>query len=441
MYKCRECGTEYEVKPDYCDCGNDTFDEVNLEPIPPVDEPPKRAIPTPPRKNVEYSEPKAPSQQRKRGAAYDYSKIKNFFDPLSTILFLFCIAFAMYITTIGYDFNKPVKKAEVKHKDEVVVNQNIPGVDAFWDNTGVSVKQVQSQNTQPLPSEPKIVQIVEQVFKPQKSQNSPIQKSQVVQQKPQAVQSKPQAKQQTPQKTAASQTTQKQAQPTKSASQTSAPVKTSNSGSPKTNTSANSSQTKTSGNSQGIDLAKIVNNNKNYSKSQSPSVSYVAPVSKPSASSQSSQPSKAKSASSTPQQTKPAQTASSSTSQTSKPSGGQSQTAQTVAKTEPKPVDPAVLKQELSNYKIGLRNTIGKKIDFTRVVGDGECSLSFSLDSSGRLLNRKFTKQSTNVTLNDVVFAAMNSTTRYNPPPAGYKNETLNLNIRFYNGNFSISLN
>ena len=25
MYKCKECGTEYETKPDYCDCGNDTF--------------------------------------------------------------------------------------------------------------------------------------------------------------------------------------------------------------------------------------------------------------------------------------------------------------------------------------------------------------------------------------------------------------------------------
>ena len=28
MFRCRECQTEYEVKPDYCDCGNDTFDEI-----------------------------------------------------------------------------------------------------------------------------------------------------------------------------------------------------------------------------------------------------------------------------------------------------------------------------------------------------------------------------------------------------------------------------
>ena len=31
MYKCKECGTEYEIKPDYCDCGNDTFEEILSE--------------------------------------------------------------------------------------------------------------------------------------------------------------------------------------------------------------------------------------------------------------------------------------------------------------------------------------------------------------------------------------------------------------------------
>lgn len=28
MYKCTICSKEYEIKPDYCDCGNDTFDEI-----------------------------------------------------------------------------------------------------------------------------------------------------------------------------------------------------------------------------------------------------------------------------------------------------------------------------------------------------------------------------------------------------------------------------
>ena len=106
-----------------------------------------------------------------------------------------------------------------------------------------------------------------------------------------------------------------------------------------------------------------------------------------------------------------------------------------------KTVDPAVAKQELANYKASLRNAIGRKIDFTRVVGDGDCALSFKVNSSGKLTNRAFTKQSSNVTLNNAVYAAMNSTTSFSAPPSAYNNETLNLKIRFYNGNFEIYLN
>ena len=56
-------------------------------------------------------------------------------------------------------------------------------------------------------------------------------------------------------------------------------------------------------------------------------------------------------------------------------------------------------------------------------------------------MNRYFAKQSLNITLNDAVYAAVMSTPKYNPPPEGYKNEILNLNISFYNGNFEITLN
>ena len=97
-------------------------------------------------------------------------------------------------------------------------------------------------------------------------------------------------------------------------------------------------------------------------------------------------------------------------------------------------------KQELINYKAQLRNTIGRKIDFTRVIGDGSCTVSFRIDSSGRLTNRSFSKQSSNNTLNDAVYTAIMATPSFNPPPASYKNEILNINISFYNGNFEISL-
>ena len=98
-------------------------------------------------------------------------------------------------------------------------------------------------------------------------------------------------------------------------------------------------------------------------------------------------------------------------------------------------------RQELANYKAKLRNTIGRKIDFTKVIGDGDCAITFKIDSNGRLVNGAFAKQSSNITLNDAVYKAFMSSRSFTAPPAGYKNETLKLYVRFYNGNFEISLN
>ena len=100
----------------------------------------------------------------------------------------------------------------------------------------------------------------------------------------------------------------------------------------------------------------------------------------------------------------------------------------------------AQARQELVNYKAGLRNTIGRKIDFTKVVGDGTCAVSFKVNSSGKLTNRAFTKQSNNITLNDAVYAAVMATPTYNPPPSAYNNETMSITITFYNGNYEISI-
>ncbi len=100
----------------------------------------------------------------------------------------------------------------------------------------------------------------------------------------------------------------------------------------------------------------------------------------------------------------------------------------------------SALLQEYNSYKSKLRNTIGQKIDFTKVIGDGACTVSFKIDSNGKLVNRSFSKQSENITLNDAVYRAVMQTPSFNPPPEGYNNETLNLNIKFYNGNFEISI-
>lgn len=97
--------------------------------------------------------------------------------------------------------------------------------------------------------------------------------------------------------------------------------------------------------------------------------------------------------------------------------------------------------QELNNYKIQLRNRIASRIDFTQVIGDGSCAISFTISSEGALANRKFLKQSDNDTLNDVVFNAMLATPSFSKPPVGYKGETLKLGVKIYSGQFEVSLN
>lgn len=135
---------------------------------------------------------------------------------------------------------------------------------------------------------------------------------------------------------------------------------------------------------------------------------------------------------------KPIQTVQPSQNQTT-PQVQQSQTQQNTPAAAQ--IDSSKLKAELNSYKTALRNAIGKKIDFAYVIGDGSCVVSFKVDSTGKLINRAFSQQSTNTTLNDAVYKAIMATPSYNPPPSGYKNETMYLKITFYNGNFQISLN
>ena len=113
----------------------------------------------------------------------------------------------------------------------------------------------------------------------------------------------------------------------------------------------------------------------------------------------------------------------------------------TVKPVEQKPVvDLVAQQQELLQYKIALRNRIASKIDFAQVIGDGNCKITFKINSSGTLIDRKFAQQSTNMSLNDVVYNAMMQNPAYKTPPEGYKNETLTLTVKIYGGNFEIDL-
>lgn len=321
MYKCTECGLEFETKPEYCDCGNDEFilsvkepeieeaSKVVLESVEPI-EPPNSA-------EYEFKESNLNDIIKTERESYRLP-----FHPAALAVFIFCIFCSLLII---FAWN-PAKEEQIKAIEEQVEIKQIPPIDMLWKISSnnvvqpVNTTQVQTQNIQ-------------------KNVNTTLKKV-----TPKIVTNavKPQNKEII--------TTPKQAVQTTQVKST------------------------------------VVNDAE-----------------------------------------KKAQEAK------------QKAEAEAFAAAE-KAKKAAMSKQELANYKINLRNAIGQKIDFTKVIGDGECIISFKLDSTGKLINRNFAKQSENITLNNEVYKAVMSTPAYNSPPSGYKNEILKLYIRFINGNFAITL-
>lgn len=428
MYKCSECGAEYDIKPDFCDCGNDVFTETEGSAKSQKSETPAKTQP----KKQTYSKKTFEEQYP------EFDRLRQVFDPISTAIFMICIITGLLVLfVIGNPEKKEViTKAE---KEKPQVTENIPSIDSLWDNStdGVinnektlaakrasqSASQTQPQAQQPINS---------MLAKVENAINSPTPVSQgkapqqiiptptpVPNQQPQPqVQTKPktqtpvqsQPKAQPQSKPAAQTNTQKTTTPVANVPKTTA---TTTPNIPK-NTQTAATQTKPKSSGPRDPLA----NYDPFSNSQTKPSTASTTTSKTSTQTQTQ---------------KPAQTRS----QTQK-------TSQVPVQTTIRPkttIDTQALQKELNNYKVGLRNTIGRKIDFANVIGDGDCVVSFNVASNGKLTNRKFSKQSSNVTLNDAVYRAVMATPSYNPPPSGYNNETMNLKIRFYNGNFDISLN
>lgn len=106
MYKCKECKAVYKDKIDYCDCGNNVFEEISDVPVKSSE---TRVKPT----------PKPPKVQ-----------------PLSVFAISFfaaCVIFSLcFIMFLG---PKP-KKRELSKKPTVETKvKQIPNIDAVWDNT------------------------------------------------------------------------------------------------------------------------------------------------------------------------------------------------------------------------------------------------------------------------------------------------------------------
>ncbi len=100
------------------------------------------------------------------------------------------------------------------------------------------------------------------------------------------------------------------------------------------------------------------------------------------------------------------------------------------------PNSPQMLK-----YKGDLRAALFSKFAAGSIPGSGSCEISFSVDKTGKLVNRKFTRESDNKTLNDVVYYMLMSVPKYLPPPAEYNGQTIKMKFFINNGSYEITIN
>ena len=360
MYKCKECGAEYEVKPDYCDCGNDEF--IDAEPV--IKEKPIKATEKNQSEQV-ISDKKTENESNIVRSASDlnFHNSKNVcipkrtvsVDPFSLTIFCICILLSLYV--LFFAFNSVNNATQPANEiTEPSAHKNIPSIDKIWNNAVPVVKKDDKK-------EEKIAEnIIKQIIPiqaPKKTET--VQKITTVKPKVTTVPLK-----KVPQKTQAIKST----------------------------IAVTKQQSNISEQEHAKNAAELVEKQKAEQERKAAEAAQLKKL----------------------------------------------QEEQAKRYAEQKAKQAQAEKQEFINYKAQLRNTIAKKIDFTRVIGDGSCVVSFRIDSNGKLTNRSFAKQSSNNTLNDAVYAAVMSTPVFNQPPTAYNNEILNLNIKFYNGNFEISL-
>ena len=110
---------------------------------------------------------------------------------------------------------------------------------------------------------------------------------------------------------------------------------------------------------------------------------------------------------------------------------------QPVKKEQPKvskQLDSSVIK-----YRNILREVLLSKLNVGSISGRGTCVIQFSVDNTGKLINRKFAEYANNKSMNDAIYYMMMSVPKFQPPPPAYKGETFKIKFTIDNGAYEIS--
>ena len=141
MFKCKDCGSEYKEKPDYCDCGNDTFDEIKDETIDTIDK--TEETKTQQQKESDNIKPKSKKTEK---------PIKT--DKISLLIFVVCLILSIII--LFFPVNTPLNTDNIKENNEQNII-SIPSVNSIWDNSIPVVQKTELPKTEPVSSEETVV--------------------------------------------------------------------------------------------------------------------------------------------------------------------------------------------------------------------------------------------------------------------------------------------
>ncbi len=115
MYRCTECNKEFEVCPDFCDCGNDTFEEVYED-------------------NEEYYEPERVVPKKRRLTPEEAEELlKEEQDKKKALIAIsVCLLIAIIVLFLPPYRAKKMDKVKEKVKQ---ANVKLPQIDTYWDST------------------------------------------------------------------------------------------------------------------------------------------------------------------------------------------------------------------------------------------------------------------------------------------------------------------
>ena len=122
MYRCTECHAEYEEFPEYCDCGNDQFEEITDE----TEEYEEEEIQKPVSKKNKRKEPELTEEELEELEEEKKDKIKSLI--AAAVILILCIV----VFVVPPHKKKKIEKAKNEAQTQ---SAKLPSVSTYWDDS------------------------------------------------------------------------------------------------------------------------------------------------------------------------------------------------------------------------------------------------------------------------------------------------------------------